>query len=84
MTDEKQKVKMFEDVLLMGGSITYQPAGSFTDEDGRKVDYDERIKVDVRSKIDRLAPATVKAIYEAVRDNKDLASFLGVKTGILS
>jgi hypothetical protein len=74
----------FKPVALPGGSIIHKPAGTFTEEGtNRLVNYDEKIQLDYMGKVYRLPPDAIAALYTAIRNQKDLADFLGVKGGIL-
>lgn len=77
-------METFAPVAMSGGSIIYKKAGSFTEEGtGRLVEYDEKIQIDYMGKVYRLSPAAVAALYQAIRTDKNLQDFLGVKGGIL-
>jgi len=74
----------FKPTAIAGGSIIYAPAGSFLEEGtNRKVNYGEKIKIDYMGKVYRIPPDALKAVFEEIRDNRDLKDFLGVKASIL-
>lgn len=77
-------METFAPVAISGGSIIHKKAGSFTEEGtGRLVEFDEKIQIDYMAKVYRLSPAAVAALYHAIRTDKNLQDFLGVKGGIL-
>lgn len=79
-----ENAEPFKPCAIAGGSIIYKPAGSFTEEGtGREVTYDEKIQLDYMGKVYRLPPPACAALYQAIRNNRNLADFLGIKAGIL-
>ena len=68
----------------MGGVIAYRPAGSFTDEDTKELkEYDAAVKIYSATKEPSvLTVDSVRALYYAIRDNKEFAVLLGIKTGL--
>lgn len=69
----------------LGGVITYRPAGSFTTEDTKEFkEYDAAVKIYSGTKEPSILTVdSVRALYSAIRDNKEFAVLLGIKTGIL-
>jgi hypothetical protein len=73
----------FQPKAINGGSVVYSPAGNFINDDGKVVEYEERVKIDYMGKIFKISPAALAAVYSTIRSEKDLADFLGVKQGVL-
>jgi hypothetical protein len=74
----------FKPIPINGGSIRHMPAGTFTEEGtNRIVNYDEKVKINYMGREYGIPPAALAAVYQAIRDSKDLQDFLGVRSGIL-
>lgn len=69
---------------ILGGSVTTRPAGQFKNEQGEIIDYQDAVVATVGRKSITLPPAHAIAIYEAIRDSKNLKIALGIKEGLFA
>lgn len=73
-----------EEILhnLLGGSVTTRPAGQFKNDQNEIIDYQDAVVVTIGRKSLTLPPSHAIAVYEAIRDSKNLRAALGIKEGI--
>lgn len=75
--------KKFETIAVRGGCIQHRPAGVFTNEEGKAIDYQEAIRMDYYGKTYVISLPAAAALYDEIRANKDLQALLGVKGSLL-
>ena len=72
---------------LLGGSVTTRPAGKFVDQQKNppeEIAYDDAVVVTVGRRSTTLTIPAARALYQSIRDNKDLQNALGLRAGLLS
>lgn len=70
---------------VLGGSVSTRPAGQFKDQTtGKEVTYDDAIVTTVGRRSVTMSIPHARALYQSIRNNKDLQNALGIREGLLS
>lgn len=64
--------------LIPGGELSMMPGGPYTDKNGKTQQSGPALAIKMGKQFMRLRTDLAKALYEGIRDNPEIARFIGV------